>query len=91
MLAQPAVLPSLPRVVALLLNELGHEEPNLRRVNQLLGTDPALAARVLECANGAEFGLAGQISGLAEALALLDKGQLRALVVSICSSSGVPA
>ena len=82
MLAQPAVLPSLPRVVALLLNELGHEEPNLRRVNQLLGTDPALAARVLECANGAEFGLAGQISGLAEALALLDKEQLRALVAS---------
>jgi hypothetical protein len=40
LLATPAVLPSLPRAVALLMSELAHEEPNLRRVNQLFGTDP---------------------------------------------------
>ena len=67
LLAQTVVLPSLPRVVALLLNELGHEEPHLRRVNQLLGSDPALAARVLACANGAQFGLAGRVAGLLRA------------------------
>ena len=80
LLALPAVLPSLPRVVALLMNELAHEEPNLRRVNQLFGTDPALAARLLEQANGADFGAQRQIAGIPEALALLDTGQLRALV-----------
>ena len=82
LLAQTVVLPSLPRVVALLLNELGHEEPHLRRVNQLLGSDPALAARVLACANGAQLGLAGRVAGLSEALVLLDVAQLRALVAS---------
>ena len=81
-LAQKVVLPSLPRAVALLLNELRHEEPNLRRINQLLGTDPVLAGRVLECANSDENGLSGQVSGLAEALVLLDTEQLRALVAS---------
>lgn len=80
LLALPAVLPSLPRVVALLMNELAHEEPNLRRVNQLFGTDPALAARLLEQANSADFGAQRQIAGIPEALALLDTGQLRTLV-----------
>ncbi len=82
LLAQPVVLPSLPRAVALLMNELAHEEPNLRRINQLLGSDPALAARVLECANGPEFGAARQIAALSEALALLGTSHLRALVGS---------
>ncbi len=82
LLAWSANLPSLPRVVALLMNELAQPDPNLRRINQLLGTDPALAARVLECANCSEFGAPRQVAGLAEALTLLGTGQLRTLVAS---------
>ncbi|MDD2713942.1 MAG: HDOD domain-containing protein [Simplicispira sp.] len=82
LLALPAVLPSLPRVVALLIAELAHDEPNLRRVNQLIGSDPALAARVLEQANAAELQAPRRIAGIAEALALLSTVQLRALVGS---------
>lgn len=82
LLSQPATLPSAPRVVALLMSELAQTEPHLRRINQLLGTDPALAARVLECANGPEFGAAQQVAGLAEALTLLDTSHLRTLVAS---------
>ena len=79
LLALPAVFPSLPRVVALLMNELAPAEPNLRRVTQLFAADPALAARLLEQANDAALG-AQQISGIPEALALLDTAQLRMLV-----------
>lgn len=82
LLAVPAVLPSLPRVVALLIAELARDEPNLRRVNQLVGSDPALAARVLACANGPEFESRRQIAGIPEALALLGTLQLRELVGS---------
>ena len=82
LLATPLALPSQPRTVALLMNELAHDEPNLRRANQLFGTDPALAARLLEQANGDGFALSGQIAGISEALALLDVAQLRALVRS---------
>ena len=74
LLALPAVLPSLPRVVALLIAELARDEPNLRRINQLVGSDPALAARVLACANGPDFDSRRQIAGLPEALALLFSG-----------------
>ena len=82
LLAQPVALPSFPRAVALLMSELAHPEPSLRRLNQLFGTDPALAARLLELANSPAFQLPRQISGIPEALALLGIAQLRALVAS---------
>ena len=80
LLAQPVALPSLPRAVALMMNELAHEEPSLRRLNQLFGSDPALAARLLELANSPAFQLPGQIPGIPDALALLGMAQLRQLV-----------
>jgi HD-like signal output (HDOD) protein len=82
LLAAPVALPCLPRTVALLMNELGPPEPNLRRVNQLFGTDPALAARLLEQANSATFQGPRQVVGIPEALALLGVSQLRSLVAS---------
>ena len=62
LLAQPVALPSLPRAVALLMSELAQNEPSLRRLNQLFGTDPALAARLLELANSPTFQLPGPVS-----------------------------
>ena len=82
LLAQPFVLPCLPRAVALLMSELGQAEPSLRRLNQLFGTDPVLAARLLQEANSAPFAAQRQISGIPEALAVLGVAQLRTLVQS---------
>ena len=80
LLAHPAALPSLPRAVALLMSELSQPEPSLRRLNQFFGSDPALAARLLELANSAAFQVPRQIAGIPEALALLGTPQLRSLV-----------
>lgn len=82
LLAQPIALPSLPRAVALLMSELAHAEPSLRRLNQIFGTDPALAARLLTLANSPTFQLPGLIVGIPEALAVLGMAQLRTLVQS---------
>ena len=82
LLAQPVALPSLPRAVALLMSELAHEEPSLRRLSQFFGTDPALGGRLLELANSPAFQLPRQIAGIPEALALLGTAQLRTLVSS---------
>ncbi|MCW5262013.1 HDOD domain-containing protein [Verminephrobacter eiseniae] len=81
-MAYSTALPSLPRAVALLMSELAHEPPCLRRLNQIFGTDPALAARLLEQANASAIGLPRQIAGIPEALALLGQEQLRALGTS---------
>ena len=82
LLAQPVALPCFPRAVALLMSELAHTEPSLRRMNQLFSTDPALASRLLELANSTAFQMQRQISGIPEALTLLGVVQLRALVKS---------
>lgn len=82
LLEQPITLPSLPRTVALLMNELGSAEPDLRRLNLLFGADPALAARLLQEANSGHFGAQRQVCGIAEALVLLGMAQLRTLVTT---------
>ena len=82
LLARPVALPSLPRAVALLMSELAHEEPSLRRLSQWFGTDPALGARLLQMANSPTFQVPGQIAGIPEALALVGTAQLRSLVSS---------
>lgn len=82
LLAQAVALPSLPRAVALLLGELAQAAPSLRRLNQFFGTDPALAAHLLEQANAPACAGPRQIAGIPEALALLGAEQLRALVAA---------
>ena len=72
LLAQPLDLPSIPRVVALLLVELEHAEVDLRKVNELIQSDPGLTVRLLRLANTPCFHMTERIHGVSEALALLD-------------------
>jgi HD-like signal output (HDOD) protein len=81
LLSQRFVMPSVPRVVALLLTELVAVEPNLRRINQLLSCDPALGLRLLQAANAPLFKLQGDIHSVSEALAVLRLGQVQSMVV----------
>ena len=82
LLGQPVALPSLPRTVALLMNELTQREPSLRRLNLLFGSDPVLAARLLELANAPAHQLTRQVAGISEALVLLGSAPLQTLVSS---------
>lgn len=91
--ADAPAFPSLPRTVALLMAELAQPQPALRRLNQLFGTDPALAARLLCLANSAQFAGPLQIASIPEALALVDMAQARDLVATALlgtASSSVP-
>ena len=79
LLASEAALPSIPKAVALLLNELAQPEPDLRKLGQLIGTDPALTTRLLMLANSALFQLSRKVSSIPEALAILGTDHLRSL------------
>ena len=72
-------LPCQPRVVALLMNELRSTNPSLRRLNQLFGSDPVLAAWLLEQANAGIYQLSGMVQTIPQAVALLGVAQLRNL------------
>jgi HD-like signal output (HDOD) protein len=91
LLSQRFVMPSVPRVVALLLTELAASQPDLRRIDQLLTVDPALGLRVLQAANAPYFKLQGQIHSVAEALAVLRLAQIQAMVVQAAGQTSINA
>lgn len=82
LLASQAALPSIPKVIALLLSELGRDEPDLRKVSQLVSTDPTLTMRLLQIANSAQYQLSKKIGSVSEALALLGTNQMRELAMA---------
>jgi HD-like signal output (HDOD) protein len=82
LLACDAALPSIPKIIALLLNELDREQPDLKKISQLINTDPILTTRLLRLANSAQFQLSSKISSTSEALALLGLGQVRSLAMA---------
>ena len=75
-------LPSIPRVIALVLAELHRVEPDLRKISNDINTDPGLAARLLRLANSAQFQLTNKIGTVAEALAVLGLDQVRSLTAA---------
>lgn len=82
LLASNAALPSIPKVIALLLNELDRTEPDLRKISQLINTDPVLTTRLLQLANSAQFQFSSKISSVSEALALMGLHEVRSLVTA---------
>lgn len=91
LLEQQFNLPSIPKVVALLLNELARPEIDLKKVTQLISTDPALTTRLLQLANSSFFQMSGKISSVSEALALLDLSQVRTMAQAAASGASLKA
>jgi len=83
----PAALPSIPRVIALLLNELNTDEPSLQKINSLLSEDPVMTARLLRLANSARFQLSRTISSASEAIAILGTSEVREVALSAALAS----
>lgn len=93
LLALPIVLPSIPKVIALLLSELDRDPPDLKKITQLISTDPALTTRVLQTANVPAFRLSGKVNSAAEALAILELRHIRQMAAEAASAAslkGVP-
>jgi len=91
LLASQFVLPSIPKVVALLLSELGRDEPDLKTVTQLISTDPALTTRLLQLANSGFFKLSGKVNSVSEALAILDLSHVHTMAMAAASGASFKA
>ncbi len=87
LLSSHFVMPSVPKVVALLLSELARPVADLRRIDQLVCTDPALTMAVLQAANASAFNLSGQLHSASEALAVLHLSQLKTMVSQAASGT----
>jgi HD-like signal output (HDOD) protein len=84
-------LPSIPKVVALLLSELERGEPDLRKITQLISTDPALTTRLLQLSNSEFYKLSGQINSVSESLAILGLSHVWVMAAAAASGASLRA
>ncbi|MDP2020334.1 MAG: HDOD domain-containing protein, partial [Hydrogenophaga sp.] len=70
-----------------LLAEMNKEDPNPRRVGDLISSDPALTTRVLRLSNSAFFRVSRKIGSTDEAVALLGLTHVRSLVMAAALGS----
>ncbi len=82
LLNYPRALPTMPRSVSDLLAEMNKEDPDPRKVGNLIGQDPALTTRVLRLSNSAFFRVSRQIGNVEEAVAMLGMTHVRSLVMA---------
>ena len=91
LLASQIVLPSIPRVIALLSSDLKRDQPDLSKVTQSISTDPALTTRLLQMANAPNFKLSGKVNSVSEALAILGLSDIRAMVAQAATAASLKA
>lgn len=87
LLQQAKAIPSIPRVVSEVTAELDRDDPDPRRIGELVATDPGMTARLLKLANSAFFGLTREIDSVEEAIAVLGFNHLRTLVQAVALGS----
>ena len=76
-------IPPCPAILTKLLRETRADEPDFRRVGQLVGGDVALASAVLKVANSPFYGLRSKASSVQQALALLGLNVVTQLVTGL--------
>ena len=76
-------LPSLPQAYQELIRALGEPDSSVKDVARIIGTDPAMSAKILQMVNSAFFGLGREISNVEEAARLIGLDAIKALTLSI--------
>lgn len=80
--AQVRTLPPVPQVYARLCETLKSAEYSIADVGQVIETDPAMTAKILQLTNSAFFGLSRQVATAAQAASLLGLNTIKALVLT---------
>ena len=82
-------LPAQPEVVCALMRERLSEDPDLRRLAELIGRDVGLAAAVLKSVNAPFFGLRRKVGNIPEAVSLLGLNNIGALAMALSLRASV--
>ncbi len=82
-IVQEIGIPPCPAILTKLLRETRADEPDFRRVGQLIGGDVALASAVLQVANSPFYGLRSKAASVQQALSLLGLTTVTQLVTGL--------
>lgn len=81
-IANMSTLPSLPEAYTSIMQELQSEEPSLERIGEIIETDVAMSAKLLQIVNSAFFGLVRNVSSPTEAAKYLGVDAIKSLVLT---------
>ena len=82
-------IPSPPRVLMQLNEEMGKAEPEYRVITDLVSQDLAMTAKVLRIANSPYFGVRNRIKSIATALSVLGLEHFRNIVLASAFRDGM--
>ncbi len=74
-------LPSLPEIYIRVSELIEDEDASAQQIGQAVQTDPSLTARVLKLINSAYYGLSVNVTSVAQAVSLLGRDQLKAVLI----------
>jgi len=83
-------IPALPSATTLLLSEATKEEPDLKRVEQIISTSQSLSAKVLRLINSALYALPNRISSVFHAIGMLGMDRVREIALAFAMVEGLP-
>ena len=81
LVGQLGSLPSVPHVYRKICEQLQSPDASIAAVGQIIETDPAMTAKILQLVNSAFFGLRRQVSTATQAASLLGLDTLKALLL----------
>lgn len=76
-------IPPCPKIVLEFMQEMRKDDADMRRLADLIGSDPGLAAAVLKTANSSMFALKSKVSTVQQAFAVLGMRATSMLVSSL--------
>jgi diguanylate cyclase (GGDEF)-like protein len=88
-LARCADLPSMPAVAIQILDLCQRDEPDMAAIAKLIGSDPALSAKLLRLTNSPMYGLKSEVRTVSHAICLLGLSAVRPLALSFSLVKGL--
>lgn len=76
-------IPARPTTLVNIQKEMGHEDPDLRRIASLVSSDVALTVAVLRTVNSPAFGLSRRCETVEQAISMLGLKQLNIIVTGL--------
>ncbi len=75
-------LPTLPQVVTTIINLIDDPDSSAKDINDVMGQDPALVAKILKIVNSAFYGLPNRVSSISQAIVILGFNTVKSLALS---------
>ncbi len=83
-------LPTLPHILLKLIETCSEDNPDLDRIAEIVGKDPALSATILKLVNSAYFGLFRKVEVIKQAVVLVGTSGIRNMALCACIYDAFP-